>query len=360
MKRPMRRSIGRSGRIVILLSILLVIASLMLAACNIDGSNGNSNGNGNGNSNINGNGADTPPAGDASAGQPPAGEGASGVPSPGQQEPPPIREEFVFTRDNFPRMDGSTSTVPLAQAAACVLLGEPREAVAGLAQFNRTTQSFRNLAAGLCDILIVSEPAPEVFEELKSMGYELEMAPISLDALVFVVNADNPVNNLTLEQIRKIYTGKITNWSQVGGDDTPIIPFQRNAEAGSQVLMEKLVMDGLNMAEAPTQGFPLALGMGELIEAIKGFDGSANAIGYTVFYYAEDMKMAEGLKIIAVDGVQPGADTIRTAEYPFLNPYYVVIGAEEPEDSPARIMYNWLLSDEGQELVRREGYVSIR
>ena len=279
---------------------------------------------------------------------------------PVQQEPPRHIEEFVFTRENFPRMDGSTSTAPLAQAAACVLLGEPREAVEKLAEFNRTTQSFRNLAAGLCDILIVSEPAPEVFVELAAQGFELDMAPIALDALVFVVNAGNPIESLTLDQLRKIYTGKITNWSEVGGDDVDIVAYQRNAEAGSQVLMEKLVMDGVDMADAPTQSFGTAFGMGELITAIKGFDGSASAIGYTVFYYAEDMRMAEGLKIIAVDGVKPGPETIRSGEYPFLNPYYVVIGALEPDDSPARIMYNWLLSDEGQGLVRHEGYVSIR
>ena len=277
---------------------------------------------------------------------------------PVQQETPLAREEFVFTRENFPRMDGSTSTGPLAQAAASVLLGEPREAVTELAIFNRTTQSFRNLAAGLCDILIVSEPTPEVFEELRALGFELDMAPIALDALAFVVNASNPVDSLTLSQIQGIYTGRTKNWREVGGDSVDIVAFQRNAEAGSQVLMEKLVMDGLNMAAAPSQHF--AFGMGELITAIKGFDGSANAIGYTVFYYAEDMQMAEGLKIISVNGVKPGVETIRSGEYPFLNPYYVVIGAHEPEDSPARIMYNWLLSDAGQSLVGLEGYVSMR
>jgi phosphate transport system substrate-binding protein len=278
--------------------------------------------------------------------------------SPPVESAQPVREQFAFTRENFPRMDGSTSTAPLAEAVACVLLGEPREDVAELAAFNRTTQSFRNLAAGLCDILIVSEPSPDVFDEMAEQGFEYEMAPIATDALVFVVNASNPVESLTYEQIRRIYTGKIKNWSEVGGEDLEIIAFQRNAEAGSQVLMEKLVMDGLKMIDPPE--YSIMYGMGELIEGIKGFDGSANAIGYTVFYYAEDMRMAEGLKIISVGGVKPGDETIRSGEYPFLNPYYVVISAAEPEDSPARIMYEWLLSNEGQALAAHEGYVSVR
>jgi len=288
------------------------------------------------------------------------------TPTPGDPAPPAQQgttaghEEFVFTRENFPRMDGSTSTAPLAQAAACVLLGEPREAVEELAVFNRTTQSFRNLAAGLCDILIVSEPMPEVFDELAEQGFECEIAPLAIDALVFIVNTANPVDSLTTEQIQGIYTGKITNWRDIGGNDIEIAAFQRNAEAGSQVLMEKLVMGGLSMEDVQTQEFSIAFGMGELMTGIKGFDGSANAIGYTVYYYAEDMRMAEGLKIISVDGVKPGDETIRSGEYPFLSPYYTVISAEEPTGSPARIMYNWLLSDEGQMLVSHEGYVSVR
>jgi len=281
------------------------------------------------------------------------------IPQP--QQPPVIREEFIFTRENFPRMDGSTSTAPLAEAAAAVLLGKPRETVAELASdFSRTTLSFRNLANGLCDILIVSEPAPEIFDELGALGFEIEMAPIALDALVFVVNSGNPVNDLTHKQIQDIYTGKITNWSEVGGTDTEIVPFQRNSEAGSQVLMEKLVMEGLDMTAAPTQEFMISSGMGEMIRDMTGFDGTANAIGYTVFFFAEDMGMAEGLKILSVNGISPNTETIRSGDYPFINPYYTVIGANESEDSPVRIMWNWLQSSDGQKLIDLEGYVSIK
>ena len=68
--------------------------------------------------------------------------------------------------------------------------------------------------------------------------------------------------------------------------------------------------------------------------------------------------MAEGLKILSVDGVEPSAETIRTGEYPHLNAYYCVIAADEPADSPARVLYDWLMTEEGQRLVAAEGYVS--
>jgi phosphate transport system substrate-binding protein len=92
---------------------------------------------------------------------------------------------------------------------------------------------------------------------------------------------------------------------------------------------------------------------------VKSFDGSASAIGYTVYYYADDMKMADGLKIISIDGVSPDDETIAAKKYPFLNPYYTVIAASEPADSPARLLYGWLQSPEGQALVKREGYVPV-
>jgi phosphate transport system substrate-binding protein len=122
--------------------------------------------------------------------------------------------------------------------------------------------------------------------------------------------------------------------------------------------MVKLVMKDLAMAEPP-QGYSIGE-MEGLISAVKSFDGTASALGYTVYYYADDMKMAEGLKILSIDGVKPGDDTIASGAYPFLNPYYAVIAAKEPENSPARIMYNWLLSPEGQNLVKTEGYVPVK
>ena len=97
--------------------------------------------------------------------------------------------------------------------------------------------------------------------------------------------------------------------------------------------------------------------MGTLISAVKEYDNSANAIGYTVYYYAHDMQMADGLKLLKVDGVEPDAETIGSGEYPFLNPYYVAIAKDAAADSPARILYDWLLGPDGQKLARMEGYV---
>lgn len=267
-------------------------------------------------------------------------------------------DQFVFTRENFPRMDGSTSTVPLGEAIASVLLGETREEVSDLIQFNKTTQSYRNLMNGEADLLIAAEPAETIWTEKAEMSFEWDMEPFAIDGLVFIVNEANPVNSLTIEQVQKIYSGEITNWAEVGGDDLEIMPFQRNAEAGSQAAMEKLVMKDIQMIYPPTEEYYYD-SMTGLILGISSYDNSPAAIGYTMYYYAEDMEMAEGLKILSIDGVEPNDNTIRSGEYPFLNNYYVVTASGRDDTDPVKRLYDWILSDEGQRLAAHEGYVPV-
>ena len=264
---------------------------------------------------------------------------------------------ITFTRDNMPRLDGSTSTVPLALAVCAEVLGESREEVQDLVHFNKTTTAYFNLLEGNADMLIVGEANDDVMARKKELNFEWEKQPFATDAFVFVVNEDNPVDSITVEQARDIYSGKITNWKELGGEDRPITALQRNEGAGSQTLMEKLVMQGTPMMEAPTEY--IVTTMGQLMEAVKSFDGSPGAIGYSVYYYAEEMKMAQGLKLLRLEGVEPNPDTIRSETYPLVNPKYIVIPAGEPKNAPNRVLFDWLLSEEGQTLIAKEGYVSV-
>ncbi len=270
--------------------------------------------------------------------------------------------DYTFTKDNFPKMDGSTSLVPLAKALTEALLNIDEKQAEDMCIFNRTTQSFRNLSNNEADMLIVSEPSSKVYDEMAEAGFKYRMEDIATEALIFVVNKNNPIESLTTEQIRDIYSGKIKNWKEVGGNDAEIIAFQRNEGAGSQALMTKLVMQGAAMTKAPS-GL-VATEMGELMQAVKSYDNSANAIGYSVYYYANDMKMADDLKIIAVDGVTPEADTIRKKEYPHLNSYYCVIPEETDVSNEraksAKVIFDWLVSTDGQRLISSKGYVSIK
>lgn len=280
---------------------------------------------------------------------------AAAPPSTPTPTPTPTAPPFVFTRENLPRLDGSTATIPLGQAICSVLLGERREDVADLVQFSRTTAAYYALRSGEADLLLAAEPEEEVKKWMEEEDKWL-LTPFATDALVFLVNRENPVSSITAAQARSIYAGSITNWKELGGNDAPIVPFQRNADAGSQILLEKLVMGDTPLMEPPADYIPT---MGGMMEAVRGFDGGPGAIGFTVYYYANDMKMAEGLKILQIDGVAPDASSIRAVSYPFLNPYYVAIPKDAAADRPIRILYDWLLGPEGQALIGHEGYVTV-
>lgn len=272
--------------------------------------------------------------------------------------PEPAPEPFRFTRENFPRLDGSTATAPLGQAVASVLLGESREQLGDLIQFHKTSRAYYNLVDGQADLLLVAEGGEDSYQYRDDHGKKWCMEPVAAETLVFFVNADNPVENLTLDQVRDIYSGKITNWKEVGGSDAPIQAYQRPKGGGSQAIMDKEVMGGLPMME-PANADYVVSSMEGIIEAVRGWDSQPDALGYTVYYYATDMGMTDGLKLLSVDGVAPTKETIRSGEYPIHTAYYAVMDADTPEDSPTAILYHWLFTQEGQDLVNAAGYVSV-
>ena len=266
---------------------------------------------------------------------------------------PVAENQFVFTRNNFPRLDGSAPTVPLGQAIASVLLGESRDEVSDFIHFSKTGRAYRALMNGEADILLAAEPSPSVWAEQDDGGYDWDMSPFAVDALVFFVSAANPVDGLTREQLRGVYAGEIANWAEVGGENLQIAAFQRDEEAGSQTAMQNLVMLGEPMTDAPKE-----LVRGETGD-VAAFEDSPAAIGYALYYSAHNMGAADGLKILSVDGVAPDAETIRSGAYPFLTRYYVVTNAGRRADDPAKLLYDWILSADGQRLVAHEGYAPI-
>lgn len=280
---------------------------------------------------------------------PTTGPTAPATPAPGQ---------FQFTRENFPRLDGSTATVPLGQAVAAVLLGESRESVDDLISFHKTSRAYYNLVDGEADLLIVAEGGEDSYAYRDEHGQTWRMEPVAAETLVFFVNEDNPVTGLTLDQVRKIYSGEITNWSEVGGSDAPIQAYQRPKGGGSQAIMDKEVMGDLPMMEPANSDYVVS-SMEGIISAVRAWDDRPEALGYTVYYYADDMGMADGLRLLAIDGVEPNDDTIRSGEYPIHTAYYAVMDAGTPAESPTAILFDWLLSQEGQDLIDHEGYVSV-
>ncbi len=261
-----------------------------------------------------------------------------------------------FAKEEYPEVDGSTATLPLSRALYSASTGASAEEAEQNIQHYKTTQSYYNLLSGYTSLVIAYRPPESFFEELANQETELEIEPIGRDALVFMKNETNPVKSLTGEELKSIYKGEIKNWKEIGGEDKPIVAFQRPSGSGSQTLMENLVMQGDGMADAPQDW--VVSEMGELLEKTASYNNSHNALGYSVYYYAKNMYEIPGLGFMAVDGVMPENDTIRTGEYPYVNDFYTAIRKDEPENSPARQLFNWLRGTDGQIFVESLGYVA--
>lgn len=258
--------------------------------------------------------------------------------------------------DAYPRIDGSTACIPLCEALAKKVTGcTQAEAEGTLSDLSKTDPSYLKLAKGERDLLLVYEPSQETVEALKKYP-PLTMDPVGRDALVFLVNADNPVDSLTKEQLYDIYTGKITNWKEVGGEDEVIEAFQRPEASGSQTMMRKLLLGDAKMPEVPEE--KISAGMDDIIKALKEYNNSSNALGYSVYYYVANMYQQKDLKLLKVSGIEPSIETIQAAEYPFINEFYCVTG--ENSSKEALILQDWLLTDSGQNFVRECGYASVK
>ena len=267
------------------------------------------------------------------------------------------KASLQLSLEEYPRMDGSTANLPMMAEIMSQVCGITLEEAEELTTCTKTSNAWSNIANGNVDILLVYEAAEDTKAYLKTVGTELEVTPVGRDALVFINNEQNPVDNLTQAQLIDIYTGKVTNWNEVGGEDLDIIPYQRVATSGSQSLFMKLLMKDIVPMDAPMELRPAEMGM--LIDELARYNNEGNALGYSVFYYANYMYQQPGLRMIAVDGVQPSDETIADGSYPLLNEYYVVIRADEPEDSPARLLRDWILSDEGSAAIVKAGYIPM-
>ena len=256
----------------------------------------------------------------------------------------------------YPRVDGSTATLPLSYRLMETAVGVDEMTAQAAIHHNKTTGSFYALVDGEADLLLVYEPSEDAWDYAKQQGVELEVQAIGYDAPVFLINDNNPVESLTHDEIVGIYSGRITNWSQVGGEDREIVAYQRVETSGSQVMMKAQVMKDVEMTDAPVEYRTTE--MGELVDAIASYRNTANSIGYSVYYYIDNMYMQQGIKLLAVNGVAPTNQTIASGEYPYRQPFYAVIRADAPENAPARQLYNWLATAEGRKLVEDAGYVA--
>ena len=263
----------------------------------------------------------------------------------------PLYDEM---KEFWSRIDGSTATIPLTAALYKAIDGGSQPPV-----HNTTPDAYRRLICNEeTDLIFVTYPSENELQMAMENNMELEIIPVTKDALVFLVNVNNPVYSVSLAQLRNVYEGKTTSWHDLGGLRENIVAYQRPIDSGSQTLFLKHVMDGLQPMEPPNEW--VIKEMAGLVESISNYDNSLYSIGYSMFYYVNNMYGNSRFKLLGIDGVTPTRDTITNGEYPLEDHYYAVMLKGTPEESPARKLVDWLVSDDGQALVIRAGYIPLR
>ena len=265
--------------------------------------------------------------------------------------------DFFWTTENIPVMDGSTSATPLEAGFKSRMLGVSYREAERLVEHHKTHEAFDMLLSGETDMIFTVPISDEQKQKAADARVYLNYTPVAKEAFVFVVNKNNPVNSLTQDQLRDIYSGVITNWKEVGGNDAPIVPFQRNKDSGSQNLVVQFMGDRELVDPELGHRSPI-ISMGNLMDHVTLYDNSAQAIGYSVYSYAAQMyENSSDVKFIAVDGVKPSKSTLADGSYPLISSTFAMYTNSAPE-SVHRFL-KWAVSEEGQMCVLETGYLPI-
>jgi len=274
-------------------------------------------------------------------------------------------QRIVEEPQSWPNLDGSTVMMPMAVEFARQHLGMDAEAAAAHINFNTTHFAYELLFApfnedevrhNMPDLVLGTAPGEEELKIARINGITPVQKPVCRDAFVFITGRDNPVESLTLEQVRGIFSGKITNWKEVGGADEKILAYQREPGSGSQTGMEQLVMQGTPMADPKI--VKLYDSMMGLMDAVAEYENSARSIGYSYRYYIDNQYSKENVKQLKIEGVAPTDENIRSGAYP-LSVNYVGVFRQGEEDGPGARFLDWILSEEGQACVEQAGYIKL-
>lgn len=262
------------------------------------------------------------------------------------------------------RMDGATALYPVYAAFVQAVYPDGTDAspYTDIAACTNTVNAYDRLIKRDADVIFAAAPSAAQLESAANAGIELHLTPIGREAFVFFVNSKNPVEGLTVEEIQRIYTGELTNWREVGGKNQSIRPFQRAANSGSQSALERL-MDGLPLMEPEKEDRVSA--MDGIIRQVADYRNFSNALGFSFRFYATEMVSDGDIRLLAVNGVLPTKETIRDGSYPLASEFYAVtaspVGIPAPESSNKELgaFLNWILSEQGQEIIEKTGYVSL-
>lgn len=248
------------------------------------------------------------------------------------------------------KVKGSDSVLPLAQEEAEVFIKKTKKSVTVTG--GGSGVGISALLDGTTDIAMSSRKMK--FGEktkLQKSGATAKEVIIAYDALAVVVNPSNPVSKLNRDQLEGIFTGKITNWKEVGGQDLKIIPYSRETSSGTYEFFKEHILNNKNYANN-ILSMPAT---GAIIQSVSQTKG---AIGYVGLAYLEkDVKPLQ----ISIDGKKYVAPTMAAAKkkaYPVIRPLFFYVAKKK--EAQCKAFVDFVMSAEGQKIVEKVGYVPVK
>ncbi|MBQ8398371.1 MAG: substrate-binding domain-containing protein [Clostridia bacterium] len=257
-----------------------------------------------------------------------------------------VKRKADFTLEGeLPKIDGAAALYPVCSAFVHALYPEDSVQFDGEAftsdsalQMNNTIGCYKGIVDGTIDVALLAGPSEEQLAYAKEQGVELEFVPVGCEAFVFIVNADNPVDSLSTEQVKGIYSGKYRLWSQLGGENKLISALSRRPGSGSQTAFLSF------MGDAPFK------------EERMMFLGSS--IGFSFRYYVEGIVEDGDIKMLALDGVYPSKENVSNRSYPIVSEFYAVYRKDNQNEN-LKILLEYMLSQDGQQIIEESGYVGV-
>lgn len=257
---------------------------------------------------------------------------------------------------DLPVMDGATALYPLYSAfARAVYPQKDYDVYTSEVMCNNTIDAYQAVVDGKADVIFVARPSQEQLDYAKEKGVELVLTPIGKEAFVFFVNSKNAVSSVTLDQIRKIYSGEITNWKPLGGGSSEIKAFQRPEGSGSQTMLRHMMGDYKLMV--PIRERERIQMMGGIIREASSYKNYKTAIGYSFLYFATEMVRNKEIKLLKIDQVAPTRANIENGTYPLSADFFAVT-LRSPKPSVKKLI-SFIQSDEGREIIKKTGYTPL-
>lgn len=230
---------------------------------------------------------------------------------------------------------------------------DPLDDIHGMVRVSNNQTAYARLINGDVDLIFAESPSESAIDFANQNGVTLNVHLIGYEALVFYVHKDNPVDTLTLDDIINIYSGSVTNWAELGGDDAPIEAFQRLENSASQSAL-KHIMGSVPLMTPPMER---AVESSNIVDQTARYNNHPHAIGFSLRIHTIDITEHHDVKIIALDGVEPTISNISNELYPIVSKFAMV--STNSDHAKLEPFIAWVLSPEGQTLIERSGFVPI-